>query len=222
MATFVSKWPSSVMAVISVPQPGHFIDKHCSWPPGPIGKEVPGNALKCKPSALGQGHAQWRRTKSRSQDIGCATRNGQSCPAGLPIVVEFTAVTAATDGDDRIGAANGPEHSGAFEPGADEGLAARFDHSGTHEQSLLTELRVTHARGVALEIVGLRLDVLCQLQPFGAQGAQAIHQWFDLAVIQEMLMTHHPASFGRHIAGIELAAELPQVLSGVIKIHDFG
>jgi hypothetical protein len=32
-------------------------------------------------------------------------------------------VTAATDGDDRIGAANGPEHSGAFEPGADEGFA---------------------------------------------------------------------------------------------------
>ena len=73
------------------------------------------------------------------QTDGCATRNGQSCPAGLPIVVEFTAVTAATDGDDRIGAANGPEHSGAFEPGADEGFAARFDHSGTHEQSLLTD-----------------------------------------------------------------------------------
>src|SRR2546430_8826544 len=37
-----------------------------------------------------------------------------------------------------------------------------------------------------------------------------------------MLMTHHPASFGRHIAGMELAAEIPQVLSSVIEIHDFG
>jgi hypothetical protein len=27
-------------------------------------------------------------------------------------------------------------------------------------------------------------------------------------------MTHHPASFGRHIAGMELAAEIPQVLAG--------
>src|SRR5712692_6499216 len=107
---------------------------------------------------------------------GCATRNGQSCPAGLPIVVEFTAVTAATDGDDRVGAANGPEHSGAFEPGADEGFAARFDHSGTHEQSLLTELRVTYASGVALEIVGLGLDLLCQFLSFCGPGAQAIHQ----------------------------------------------
>src|SRR5882724_4962808 len=35
-----------------------------------------------------------------------------------------------------------------------------------------------------------------------------------------MLMTHHPASFGRHIARMELAAEIPQVLSGVIEIHD--
>src|SRR5437660_8393251 len=59
---------------------------------------------------------------------GCATCRGQSWPAGLPIVVEFTAVTGATDGDDRIGAANGPEHSGAFEPGGDEGFATRFDH----------------------------------------------------------------------------------------------
>jgi hypothetical protein len=56
-------------------------------------------------------------------------RKGQSWPAGLPIVVEFAAVTAATDGDDRIGAANGPEHSGAFETGGDEGFATRFDHS---------------------------------------------------------------------------------------------
>jgi len=47
---------------------------------------------------------------------------------GTPIVVEFAAVTAATDGDDRIGAANGPEHSGAFETGGDEGFATRFDH----------------------------------------------------------------------------------------------
>ena len=60
---------------------------------------------------------------------GCATWKGQSWPAGLPIVVEFAAVTAATDGDDRIGAANGPEHSGAFETGGDEGFATRFDHS---------------------------------------------------------------------------------------------
>jgi hypothetical protein len=70
------------------------------------------------------------------------------------------------------------------------------------------------------EIVGLGLDVLYQFLPFCPQDAQAIHQWLDLAVIQEMLMTHHPASFGRHIARMELSAEIPQVLSGVIEIHD--
>src|SRR5713101_8104918 len=35
-----------------------------------------------------------------------------------------------------------------------------------------------------------------------------------------MLMTHHPASFGRHIARMKLAAEIPQVLSSMIEIHD--
>src|SRR5258708_1890056 len=34
MVTCAPKRPSSIMAVISVAQPGHFIDKHCSWPPG--------------------------------------------------------------------------------------------------------------------------------------------------------------------------------------------
>ena len=71
-----------------------------------------------------EGSVQWH-----NQPTGCATWKGQSWPAGLPIVVEFAAVTAATDGDDRIGAANGPEHSGAFETGGDEGFATRFDHS---------------------------------------------------------------------------------------------
>ena len=33
-------------------------------------------------------------------------------------------------------------------------------------------------------------------------------------------MTHHPASLGRDITRMELAAEIPQVLSGVIEIHD--
>jgi hypothetical protein len=60
---------------------------------------------------------------------GCATWNGQSCPSGLPIIVEFTTVAAATDSDNGIGAANGPEHSRAFEPGGDESFATRFDHA---------------------------------------------------------------------------------------------
>src|SRR5438552_11147707 len=67
-----------------------------------------------------------RQTRPRS---GCATSIGQSCPTGLPIVVEFTTVAAATDSDDRIGTTNGPEHSGAFEPGGDESFTGRFDHS---------------------------------------------------------------------------------------------
>src|SRR6267378_3260688 len=66
MVTCAPEWPSSVMAVISVVQTGHFIEKHCSWPHGPIGKEVPGDALKCKPSVIGQGRAQWRRIRDRS------------------------------------------------------------------------------------------------------------------------------------------------------------
>jgi len=49
--------------------------------------------------------------------FGCATWKGQSWPARLPIVVEFAAVTEQRTAMTAFGAANGPEHSGAFEPG---------------------------------------------------------------------------------------------------------
>src|SRR6266852_1016939 len=36
MVTCAPEWPSNAMEVISVPQPGHFIDKYCSWSPGAV------------------------------------------------------------------------------------------------------------------------------------------------------------------------------------------
>ena len=37
-------------------------------------------------------------------------------------------------GDDRVGAAHGPEHTSLFNPGADHSLATGFDDAGTNEQ----------------------------------------------------------------------------------------
>jgi len=37
-------------------QPGHFIDKHCSWPPGPMPSIGP---KKCKPFANGRRRVRW-------------------------------------------------------------------------------------------------------------------------------------------------------------------
>src|SRR5713226_6588946 len=45
MVTCAPEWPSSVMAVISLVQPGHFIDKHCSWPPWTKATDREGGSL---------------------------------------------------------------------------------------------------------------------------------------------------------------------------------
>src|SRR6266403_1556601 len=50
MATCAPKRASSVMAVISVPQPGHFMEKHCNWSPG----AMPSMGKKCKPIVKGR------------------------------------------------------------------------------------------------------------------------------------------------------------------------
>ena len=52
----------------------------------------------------------------------------ESCgPAILPVVLELAVEMAAAQGNDSVGAANGPEHAGLLEAGADYGLATRFD-----------------------------------------------------------------------------------------------
>jgi len=53
----------------------------------------------------------------------------------------------------RICAANGPEHAGALEAVADDGLAAGFDAPRTDEQMLLAKGGVSQAVGVACEVV---------------------------------------------------------------------
>ena len=56
---------------------------------------------------------------------------------------------AASEGDDVIGSANGPEHARLFETGSDDSFASGFDHTGADEQVLAPELGVAHARGVS-------------------------------------------------------------------------
>jgi hypothetical protein len=46
-------------------------------------------------------------------------------------------------------------YSRLFETGADYRFATRFDYSGAAEKVLAAELRIAHARGVLLEMVGV-------------------------------------------------------------------
>src|SRR6266849_1756289 len=62
MATCAPKRASRVMGVISEVQPGHFINKHCSWPPGPIGEGSSGKCFEV------QAIREWAKTRAVAAD----------------------------------------------------------------------------------------------------------------------------------------------------------
>jgi hypothetical protein len=62
------------------------------------------------------------------------------------VVLESAAELTAPEGSYVIGSTHGPEHTGLFEP-AQHGFAPGFNHSRTHEQSLLPKLGIAHAFG---------------------------------------------------------------------------
>jgi len=139
----------------------------------------------------------------------------------LPVVLESTIEMAAAEGDDGVGAADGPEHAGLFEPVSDDRLTAGFDHPGANEQVLFAELGVVHTSGVGGKVVGIVPDLLGQFGIGGLDGAEAGDQFGDLAFVQPTsLMPSDPliAAFG--VVRKQQACQLRQVLAGVKKVDD--
>jgi hypothetical protein len=67
---------------------------------------------------------------------------------------------AASQGDDGVGTANGPEHAGLLEAGADYGLAVGFDDAKADKQVWVTKLGVAHAFGISLQVGGFDAKLL--------------------------------------------------------------
>jgi hypothetical protein len=78
----------------------------------------------------------------------------------LPIVLELAIEMGATEVDDSVGAANGPEHAGLLEAGADDGLASGFDDARADKQVLAAKLGVAHALGISFKIICLDAQFL--------------------------------------------------------------
>ena len=77
-------------------------------------------------------------------------------PAVYPVVIKLSDVAAASKRNHSIGAADGPVHAGALEAGGNDSFATRFNDTRTYEESLATELGITHPFRVTFEVV--RLD----------------------------------------------------------------
>src|ERR1019366_7290552 len=99
---------------------------------------------------------------------GGATLKRGSGVARLPVVFEIAAELAAAERDNRIGAADGPEHPGLLEAAADDGLAASLHNPGPDKQALSPELRVAHAFGIGFEVSGFGAN---HIDHFGRSAA---------------------------------------------------
>src|ERR1039458_10522150 len=99
----------------------------------------------------------------------------------------MAAVATTAERNDGVSSSDGPEHTRALEARADHGFASGFDYAGADKQALLTECGIAHAFGITFQVVGLYPNRCRQLGIFRRQRPQFGDQFFDLAVIQEML-----------------------------------
>src|SRR5258706_515158 len=141
--------------------------------------------------------------------------------AALPVVFEAAIKMGAAEGEDGVGAADGPEHTGLFEAMADDGFAAGLDDAGADEQMLLAELGIVHPSGVGGEVVGVVAKFLGQLSISGLDLAKGSDEFSDLAFIEPtFLMQAYPGVAALSVGRMEQARQVPQMLAGVEQIDD--
>ena len=104
--------------------------------------------------------------------------------AGLgPGLFPPVAGVQAAQGEDAVGAGEGPSHPGQFAALRDDGFASRFHGAGSYEHSELAEVGVTHPVSVVLEVAQGGLEVAGFLAGQG-EGTGGSADRLDVAVIQ--------------------------------------
>jgi hypothetical protein len=137
-------------------------------------------------------------------------------PEGLPATAELT----AAQGDDGVGATDGPAHPGLFEPAAGDGLAAGLDDSRPHEEPLFSEVGVTHAVSVGLEVGDAPAQFVLLGGGAGAETVHARDDRLDVAGVQFDDAEIGPG-LGLGCAGaVEDLGEFAEVFASVVEIDD--
>ena len=126
--------------------------------------------------------------------MGVRRRSGTSSgPATLPVVFKPAVEVVTAEGEDRVGSADCPKHSGPLETGTDHGLATGFDDAGTNKQMLASKFGIAHAVSVPREVVGLDTNLLEYFGIGGIDDAKLANQLFDFALVEQpFLVDLHP------------------------------
>src|ERR1035438_2623843 len=145
--------------------------------------------------------------------------SGRRCAIG-PIILEPATYSATTQSDDGVGAANGPEHSGAFEPSTDDDLTTGFHDTGTNKQTLCAKGRIAHPLCVAFKVFGFVGDGFGEFVGAGRRIAQDLHQGLNLAALQAIETAGDPLSETLAVIRKQLGRQVPQMLASMIEVDD--
>ena len=145
---------------------------------------------------------------------GVRHKNGKSGGSGasFPVVFELAAEPAAAQGDDRVGAAHGPEYSGALSSRGDHLLAAGLDHPRADKQTLTTKLGISHPLRMAFAVVRLVGEPVGGLFVRRGERAQGFPPHLDLASIELVQPPRGPTFPLSLVVGAPLRRPFPKVL----------
>ena len=130
---------------------------------------------------------------------------------GRPKIFESTGEDATTQGNDGIGSAHGPTHSGLFKALPDHCAAASLDHPRAHKEFLFAIFGIAHLRRIFLEVAQLFEHRLFALPGGGQVFAGLVKEAVDVARFQPI-----PPGFG----GLGLLT--PENLPTVVNAHRRG
>ena len=134
----------------------------------------------------------------------------------FPIRVEAVALDGAAQGDDGVGAGDGPAHAAVLEAGADDVLAAPLDDAGRDAQTHRPERRVVHAFAVGGEVLG----VLAGLLAGAGMAAQGGDDFIDAALVEFLAPLPGPSFADLTRASVDGLGDLEQMALGVEDVDD--
>ena len=89
-----------------------------------------------------------------------------------------------------------------------------------YEEALAAEFGMAHTFRIAFDVVCLGSNRCRQLGIVWRERPRFGDEFFDFAVVQQMLTGHYPAPLGGLVVGVKSAAEIPEMLPGVVEIYD--
>src|SRR5947207_4965270 len=119
-------------------------------------------------------------SQGRTSDLGKSCSHLLSLGAAFPEILEASAELATAQGDDGVGALDGPVHACSLEPRPNYDFATRLHDAGRSTEALFFELGIPHAPSISPDV----LNTFSRLFVSTDVAAQRVHQGFQVTFVK--------------------------------------